>query len=68
MNIQQALEFGARKIWDVSFLSMLGLTSARPTPVRIYLEDSQWTVKSASAHSGLAYDHTTVSSPLLLVG
>ncbi|CCM00168.1 uncharacterized protein FIBRA_02196 [Fibroporia radiculosa] len=42
------LEFGARKLWNVEFVSFLALSSERPTPVHVGLEGPRWTVQSAS--------------------
>ncbi|CCL98280.1 uncharacterized protein FIBRA_00274 [Fibroporia radiculosa] len=46
--IEMALEFGARKLWSVEFVSFLALSSERPTPVHVDLEGPRWTVQSAS--------------------
>lgn len=48
-NPAQALEFGARRLWDVQFHSILSLSSGRPTPIDVRLHGSQWSVHSASA-------------------
>ncbi|KZT71132.1 ketoacyl-synt-domain-containing protein [Daedalea quercina L-15889] len=47
--LEMALEFGAKRLWDVNFHSMLSLSSERPTPVHVQLEGSKWSVRSASA-------------------
>ncbi|KAI0068531.1 hypothetical protein BV25DRAFT_1817381 [Artomyces pyxidatus] len=47
--VEMALEQGARKLWNVDFLSILPLSSDRPVPVQLFTEDSFWTVKSASS-------------------
>ena len=45
---QQALEFGAYKLWNVEFISIFTLSSERSTPVHIELDGHKWAVKSAS--------------------
>ncbi|KAH9942788.1 ketoacyl-synt-domain-containing protein [Amylocystis lapponica] len=47
--IEMALEFGARKLWNIEFVSILGLSAQRPTPVEVKLEGSQWSINSAIA-------------------
>ncbi|KAH9934282.1 ketoacyl-synt-domain-containing protein [Fomitopsis serialis] len=47
--LEMALEFGAKRLWDVQFYSMLSLSAERPTPVDVKLEGSQWSVRSAAA-------------------
>ncbi|CCM05253.1 uncharacterized protein FIBRA_07463 [Fibroporia radiculosa] len=47
--IEMALEFGAKRLYDVEFHSILALSSERPAPVDIKLEGSHWSVRSASA-------------------
>lgn len=45
----QALEFGAKKLWDVEFMSILSLSSEKPTPVDVRLNGTEWSVHSATA-------------------
>ncbi|KZT66436.1 hypothetical protein DAEQUDRAFT_739999 [Daedalea quercina L-15889] len=45
--LEMALEFGAKRLWNVQFQSILSLSSERPTPVDVRLEGSQWSVRSA---------------------
>ncbi|KAH9926041.1 uncharacterized protein B0H18DRAFT_954918 [Fomitopsis serialis] len=47
--LEMALEFGAKKLWNIQFHSVLSLSSERPTPIDVRLEDSQWSVHSAPA-------------------
>ncbi|KZT66074.1 hypothetical protein DAEQUDRAFT_752280 [Daedalea quercina L-15889] len=47
--LEMALEFGAKKLWDVEFMSILSLSSERPTPVDIRLDGTRWSVHSATA-------------------
>ncbi|KAI0068533.1 polyketide synthase, partial [Artomyces pyxidatus] len=47
--VEMALEQGARKLWNVEFLSILPLSSDRPVPVQLFIEDSFWTIKSSSS-------------------
>ncbi|KAH9840927.1 ketoacyl-synt-domain-containing protein [Rhodofomes roseus] len=47
--LEMALEFGAKRLWDVEFMSILSLSSEKPTPVDIKLDGSKWSVHSASA-------------------
>ncbi|KAI0944350.1 Type I Iterative Polyketide synthase (PKS) [Taiwanofungus camphoratus] len=47
--IEMALEFGARKLWNVEFISIFPLSPERPTPVNVKLEGMQWSVNSASS-------------------
>ncbi|CCM04656.1 uncharacterized protein FIBRA_06840 [Fibroporia radiculosa] len=47
--IEMALEFGARKLFDINFHSILSLSSERPTPVNVKLDGPFWNVSSASA-------------------
>ncbi|OBZ73412.1 putative polyketide synthase 22 [Grifola frondosa] len=47
--IEMALEFGARKLYNIEFISILTLSSDRPTPVEIKLDGSRWSVHSASS-------------------
>lgn len=45
----QALEFGAKKLYNVELVSILSLSAKRPTPVEIKLESTRWSVRSSSA-------------------
>ncbi|KAI0731474.1 ketoacyl-synt-domain-containing protein [Fomitopsis betulina] len=47
--LEAALEFGARKLWDIEFLSILSLSSEKPTPVDVRLNGTEWSVHSATA-------------------
>ncbi|KAH9934268.1 putative polyketide synthase [Fomitopsis serialis] len=47
--LEMALEFGAKRLWDVQFHSMLSLSAERPTPVDVKLEGSRWSVRSVAA-------------------
>ncbi|OBZ65510.1 putative polyketide synthase 2 [Grifola frondosa] len=47
--IEMALEFGARKLFNVEFISILPLSSDRPIPVDVKLEGPRWSVHSASS-------------------
>ncbi|KAI0917633.1 Type I Iterative Polyketide synthase (PKS) [Taiwanofungus camphoratus] len=47
--IEMALEFGAKKLWNVEFISILALSPERPIPVHVKLEGSHWSVNSASS-------------------
>ncbi|KAL6298078.1 polyketide synthase [Sparassis latifolia] len=47
--LEMALEFGAKKLLNVEFISFLALSSEHPTPVHVKLEGSHWTVSSASS-------------------
>ena len=42
----QALEYGAKKLWNVEFTSMLGLSSERPIPINVTLDGNKWSVAS----------------------
>lgn len=44
----QALEYGAKKLWNVEFTSMLSLSSERPIPINVALDGNKWTVSSPS--------------------
>ena len=44
----QALEFGARKLWNTRFISILGLSSEDPVPIQAELKGMRWTIKSAA--------------------
>ncbi|TFK49392.1 hypothetical protein OE88DRAFT_1662947 [Heliocybe sulcata] len=46
--LEMALEFGARTLFDVEFISIIALSSERPTPLEISLEGRKWTVRSAA--------------------
>ncbi|KAI0653728.1 ketoacyl-synt-domain-containing protein [Cubamyces menziesii] len=46
--IEMALEFGARKVYNIELVSILSLSAKRPTPVEIRLEGSRWSVLSAA--------------------
>ena len=48
LTYSQALEFGARKLWNVRFISILGLSSEKATPVNVKLEGAKWSIESAS--------------------
>jgi hypothetical protein len=43
----QALEFGARQLWDVDFLFMLSLSGEQPVPIEVSAEGPRWSVRSA---------------------
>ncbi|TFY60143.1 hypothetical protein EVJ58_g5333 [Rhodofomes roseus] len=47
--LEMALEFGAKKLWDVEFMSILSLSSEKPTPVDVRLDGTRWSVHSATA-------------------
>ncbi|KAI0060607.1 polyketide synthase [Artomyces pyxidatus] len=47
--VEMVLEYGARKLWNVEFLSILPLSSERPIPVKMIQEGSSWKVCSASS-------------------
>ncbi|KAH9933653.1 ketoacyl-synt-domain-containing protein [Epithele typhae] len=47
--IEQALEFGASAVYDVTFHGLLALSADRPTPVQVKLEGTKWSVSSASS-------------------
>ncbi|KAI0068519.1 ketoacyl-synt-domain-containing protein [Artomyces pyxidatus] len=47
--VEMAFEEGARKLWNVEFLSILPLSSDRPVPVQLFKEDSFWTIRSSSS-------------------
>ncbi|TFK49005.1 polyketide synthase [Heliocybe sulcata] len=46
--LEMALEFGARRLYDVEFISIIALSFERPTPVDIKLEGYKWSVLSAA--------------------
>ncbi|KAH9934295.1 ketoacyl-synt-domain-containing protein [Fomitopsis serialis] len=46
--LEMALEFGAWRLWDVQFHSMLSLSGELPTPIDVKLEGSKWRVCSAA--------------------
>ncbi|KZT25643.1 hypothetical protein NEOLEDRAFT_1178119 [Neolentinus lepideus HHB14362 ss-1] len=46
--LEMALEFGARRLFDVEFISIIALSFERPTPVEIKLEGRKWAVHSAA--------------------
>ncbi|EIN05362.1 polyketide synthase [Punctularia strigosozonata HHB-11173 SS5] len=52
--LEMALEFGARKIWDVDFLSIIALSSPRPVPIDVTLVGNRWTVRSSSSSESLS--------------
>ncbi|KAI0768339.1 ketoacyl-synt-domain-containing protein [Trametes elegans] len=45
--VEMALEFGARKVYNVELVSILSLSAKRPTPVEVRLEGTRWSVLSA---------------------
>lgn len=47
--IEAALEYGAKKLWNVEFTSMLSLSSEKPIPLNVNLDGSKWTVSSAAS-------------------
>ncbi|KAI0325192.1 ketoacyl-synt-domain-containing protein [Cubamyces sp. BRFM 1775] len=47
--LEMALEFGARKVYNVELVSMLSLSAKRPTPIDVRLEGSRWSVLSATS-------------------
>ncbi|OBZ73483.1 Nonribosomal peptide synthetase 14 [Grifola frondosa] len=53
--MEMALEFGARKLWNVEFISLLALSSERPTPVEIKLDGSRWSVNSSAPAGKVDY-------------
>ncbi|KZT25650.1 ketoacyl-synt-domain-containing protein [Neolentinus lepideus HHB14362 ss-1] len=46
--LEMALEFGARTLLDVEFISIITLSSERPTPVDVRLNGHKWTVHSVA--------------------
>ncbi|KAJ3555005.1 hypothetical protein NM688_g2810 [Phlebia brevispora] len=46
--VEAALEYGAKRLWNVEFTSMLSLSSERPIPYNIHLEGNKWTVSTIS--------------------
>ncbi|TFY55679.1 hypothetical protein EVJ58_g8093 [Rhodofomes roseus] len=46
--LEMALEFGAKRLWDVQFHSILSLASERPTPIDVALDGPKWSVRSAA--------------------
>ena len=58
----QALEFGAFELYNIEFHSLLSLSSARPVPVQVELDGTQWSVKSSSSHD--IVPGSQVGSPL----
>ncbi|KAH9886258.1 ketoacyl-synt-domain-containing protein [Cubamyces lactineus] len=46
--LEMALEFGARKVYNVELVSILSLSAKRPTPIDVRLEGSRWRVLSAT--------------------
>ncbi|KAI0364399.1 ketoacyl-synt-domain-containing protein [Pilatotrama ljubarskyi] len=46
--LEMALEFGARKLYNVELVSMLSLSAKRPTHVDVQLEGTRWRVSSAA--------------------
>ncbi|KAI0357949.1 ketoacyl-synt-domain-containing protein [Trametes cingulata] len=47
--MEMALEFGARKLYNVDLVSMLSLSAKRPTHVDVQLDGTRWSVLSAAA-------------------
>lgn len=50
LSPHKALEFGAKRLWNVEFKFMLSLSSEVPVPVHVELNGSHWTVKSAPSN------------------
>jgi acyl transferase domain-containing protein/aryl carrier-like protein len=46
--VEMALEFGARKLWNTRFISILGLSSEDPVPIQAELKGMRWTIRSAA--------------------
>jgi acyl transferase domain-containing protein len=46
-NEVKALEFGARKVWNTEFLSVIALSAPRPVPVEVKLSENRWEVRSS---------------------
>ncbi|KAJ7865579.1 hypothetical protein B0H14DRAFT_2347885, partial [Mycena olivaceomarginata] len=57
--IEMALEFGARELYDVRFVSMLPLSRHKPTPVHVRLDGLHWKVSTCSQDSTwpVSFDH-----------
>lgn len=45
----KALEFGAKKLYNVELVSIMALSAKRPTPVEVRREGSRWSVLSSAA-------------------
>lgn len=46
---RKALEFGAKKLYNVELVSIMALSAKRPTPVEVRREGSRWSVLSSAA-------------------
>jgi acyl transferase domain-containing protein len=46
--VEMALEFGARALWDVKFLSFLSLSAEDPVRVKVESDGYEWSVKTVS--------------------
>ncbi|EIN09536.1 polyketide synthase [Punctularia strigosozonata HHB-11173 SS5] len=49
--VEMALEFGARSLWDVKFLSFLSLSAEEPVRVRFEPDGFKWSIKTTSYSS-----------------
>ncbi|OJT09920.1 hypothetical protein TRAPUB_13598 [Trametes pubescens] len=47
--LEMALEFGAKKLYNVELVSIMALSAKRPTPVEVRREGSRWSVLSSAA-------------------
>lgn len=45
----KALEFGAKKLYNVELVSIMALSAKRSTPVEVRREGSRWSVLSSAA-------------------